>query len=91
MTSAEPGRRKAYHCDLRWRGVWQRLALNLSFQGIAFRLNIAVSTARSVYSLFEFTGDVEPKLVGPRKEVKKLDDHMEPYSGESISLPYRNL
>lgn len=78
MTSAEPCRRKAYHSDLRWRVVWQRLALNLTFEQIATNLNIAVSTAKSVFSLFEITGDVALKLVdGPRIEQRKLDDHME--------------
>lgn len=77
MTSAEPCRRKAYHSDLRWRIVWQRLSLELTFKQIAMRLNIAISTAKSVYSLFEITGDVEPKLSGPRRELRKLDDHME--------------
>ena len=41
------------------------------------RLNIAVSTAKNIYSLFEITGDVEPKLSGPRRGLRKLDDHME--------------
>ena len=78
MTSAEPCRRKAYHSDLRWRIVWQRLALELTFKQIATRLNIAISTAKSIYSLFEITGDVEPKLTcGSRRELRKLDDHME--------------
>ena len=77
MTSAEPCRRKAYHSDLRWRIVWQRLALELTFKQIATRLNIAVSTAKSIYSLFEITGDVEPKFSGSRRELRKLDDHME--------------
>ena len=75
MTSAEPGHRRAYHSDLRWQVVWQRLALELSFRQIASRLNIAVSTAKSIYLL---TGDVQSKLVtGPRREQRKLDYHME--------------
>lgn len=75
--SAEPGRRKAYHSDLRWRVVWQRLTMELSYQQIATRLNIAASTARSIYLLFEITGDVEPKVSQPRWEQRKLDDQME--------------
>lgn len=77
MSSAEPCRRKAYHSDLRWRVVWQRLALELSYKQIALRLNIAISTAKGIFSLFEVTGDVEPKLIGPRPEQRKLDDYME--------------
>ena len=76
MTSAEPSQRKAYHSDLHWRVVWQRLSLELTFKQIAMRLNIAVSTAKNIYSLFETTRDVEPKLSGPRR-LRKLDDHME--------------
>ena len=58
--------------------MWQRLALELTFKQIASRLNIAVSTAKSIYSLFEITGDVEPKLTNDsRRELRKLDDHME--------------
>ena len=61
MSSAEPGRKAAYHKDLRWRVIWQRLAMELTFREIATRLNIAVSTAKRVYSCFEVTGDVEPQ------------------------------
>ena len=57
--------------------MWQRLSLELTFKQIATRLNIAVSTAKNIYSLFEITGDVESKLIGPRRELRKLDDHME--------------
>ena len=77
MTSVEPCRRKAYQSDLRWRIVWQRLSLGPTFKQIAMRLNNAVSTAKNIYSLFEVSGDVEPKLCGPRRELRKLDDHME--------------
>ena len=52
MTSAEPSRRKAYHSDLRWRVVWQRLSLELTFKQIAMGLNIAVSTTKKY--LFTF-------------------------------------
>ena len=43
--SAEPGRKKAYTADIRWRIVYQRMALELTFEEIATRLNIATSTA----------------------------------------------
>ena len=76
--SAEPCRKRAYHSDLRWRIVWKKLAMGLTYQQIAVRLNIAASTARSVYSLFELTGDVQPKLVnGPRRDQRKLNEQME--------------
>ena len=56
--SAEPGRKRAYGKDLRWRIVYQRLALNLNFFQIAKNLNISVSTAHRIYHHFEQTGDV---------------------------------
>ena len=39
--SAEPGRKRAYDRDLRWRIVYQRIAMNLKFVEIATNLNIA--------------------------------------------------
>ena len=75
--SAEPGRKSPYANDLRWRVVWQRLVHELTFSQIAGRLNISVSTAQRIFTLFEITGDVSPKLRGPRKYMRKLDDYME--------------
>ena len=45
--SAEPGRRATYDKDLRWRIIYQRVAMGLKFSEIAKNLNIAVSTAHS--------------------------------------------
>ena len=56
--SAEPGRKRAYDRDLRWRIVYQRIAMNLKFIEIATNLNVAVSTAHRTFQLFEETGDV---------------------------------
>ena len=56
--SAEPGRKRAYDRDLRWRIVYQRLAMNLNFLDIAKNVNIAVSTVHRTYHLFQLTGDV---------------------------------
>ena len=56
--SAEPGRKRAYNRDLRWRIVYQRIAMNLKFVEIATNLNVAISTAHRTYQLFELTGDV---------------------------------
>ena len=78
--SAEPGRRKPYADDLRWRIVYQRLAQELSYQAIARNLNVATSTVQRLYALFETTGDVQP--LDQRKQNsdrKKIDDHTELY------------
>ena len=58
--SAEPCRRKAYSVDLRWRVVYQRIAISLPFKDIAKNLNIATSTAYRTYMLFKRTGKVDP-------------------------------
>ena len=57
--SAEPGRKAAYSSDIRWRIVWQRIGLKLTFKEIARNLNVAVSTAHSVWKRFESTGEVQ--------------------------------
>lgn len=57
--------------------MWQRLAFESTFTQIAERLNISVSTAQRIFTLFKVTGSVSPKLGGPRRYMRKLDDHME--------------
>ena len=76
--SAEPGRKKAYTADIRWRIVYQRLALELTFEEIATRLNIATSTAHRIYHQFELTGDIRPvSRSEPRPDTRALDEHNE--------------
>ena len=57
--SAEPNRKKAYSPDIRWRVVYQRLGMGLSYSKISTNLNIALSTAHRTFSLFEQTGRVD--------------------------------
>ncbi len=57
-TTSEPGRRKAYSADLRWRIVFQRISMNLKLQAIAKNLNVSTATCYRICSLFERTGDV---------------------------------
>jgi len=78
MTSAEPGRRKAYACDLRWRIVYQRLASGLPYVEIAKNLSVSTSTVYRVFRFFEATGAVDPS--SPQPTGKKLDAvHAEVY------------
>jgi len=78
--SAEPYRKKAYSVDLRWRVVYQRIAINLPFNDIAKNLNIAASTAHRTYMLFERTGKVDPvDSSSGREELRKLDRSGELY------------
>ena len=75
--SAEPTRRAPYSNDLRWRIVWQRIALGHGFEKIASNLNISVGTAHNIFKLFEATGEVDHKPQ-PKRE-RKLDSHHEIY------------
>ena len=75
--SAEPMQRAPYSNDLRWRIVWQRIALDYGFQKIASNLNISVGTAYNIFKLFEATGEVDHKSQ-PKRD-RKLDSHHEIY------------
>jgi len=73
--SAEP-----YSVDLRWRVVYQRIAINLPFDDIAKNLNIAASIQLIMYMLFERTGKVDPvDSSSGREELRKLDRIRELY------------
>ena len=74
--SAEPGRTAPYASDLRWRVVWQYIALGLSFRKIAANLSISVGTAHNTFQRFQASGGVDPKHVCTRdKRLRKLDNH----------------
>lgn len=74
--SCEPGRKVAYSVDIRWRVIWQRLGMGLTF---AHRLNIAVGTVFNIYTLFVRTGDVNHKKARKKPEKCKLDHHHQLY------------
>ena len=71
--SAEPGRKRPYSSDVRWRIVWQRLSLGLSYNEIARRLNIAASTVFRTFRLFMETDDIVSKQ-NSRMSMQKLSD-----------------
>lgn len=75
--SAEPGRKTGYSCDIGWRVVWQRLSLELTFEQIGKRLQIAPSTAHRIFSRFSDTGEVAPFEQSAREDLRKLDGHHE--------------
>ena len=75
--SCEPLRRAPYLFDLRWKVVWQRLALALTYKQISRNISISVSTAQRVYRLFELTGNVSPKQISQRTNLRKLNSYME--------------
>ena len=49
-SSAEPGRRKAYDCDLRWRMIYQWLARGLHYKDIGRNLDVSTSTVYHTYN-----------------------------------------
>ena len=51
--SAEPGRKAPYSDDTRWRVVWQRAGMQLSFRQVAKNLNISVGTVYNIFKVFE--------------------------------------
>lgn len=73
--SAEPSRTIAYSDDIRWRVVWRRIGLEMTFKDIAFHLQIAPSTAHRIFTLFQLTGSVEPMM--SHQHYRKIDDHHE--------------
>ena len=87
LMSVEPARMLAYSTDLRWRVVWQRIAMELNYREIAFRLNISVGTAYNTFKLFEKTGNVDAKQQRKRPEKYKLDNYHQLYV---ISLVLEN-
>ena len=76
-TSAEPGRKAPYAIDLRWRIVWQRIGMDLTFRDIASNLNISHGTAHGIYKRFEETGDIAATKMPSRPDVRKLDKNAE--------------
>ena len=48
--SYEPSRSKAYDSDIRWRIVYQRLALEYSVQRVSANLGVSQSTVRRIGS-----------------------------------------
>ena len=61
MTSFEPARSRAYHEDLKWRMVYQREILGLTYEEIAINLCVDVSTVWRTVKRFESEGNVEAK------------------------------
>ena len=58
MTSAEPTRKAPYSNDIRWRIVWQRFAMDLSYWKIAQNLSIGAGSVYNVFKTFQNSGEV---------------------------------
>ena len=70
MASCESSRSYAYSEDLRWKIVWQKLALNKKLKEIA---SVDESTVWRTIKLFELKGTVS-KRPYPRRKQKKMTD-----------------
>lgn len=79
MTSAEPYRTVAYSADIRWRVVWQRAGMRLTYKEIATRLQIGTATAYRLFQRYLATGSVEPRAQPLRPHCRKLDNLHELY------------
>jgi hypothetical protein len=49
--SAEPGRKAPYSEDIRWRVVWQRIGMELTFREISKNLCLALGTAHNHFKV----------------------------------------
>ena len=72
MASCEPGRRRAYDEDVRWRIVWQREALNKKCKDVASNLGVDPATVSRIVRRFRQTGLVLKKSHPPRRTFRKL-------------------
>ena len=77
--SAEPSRKKAYHSDVRWRIVYQRIGMGFTFDKIAKNLNVATSTVHRTFTFFLQSGDVEPLPRNRSNSLRKMDPCSELY------------
>ena len=75
FTMGEPGRTKAYHEDLRWRIMWQRILNNSTIREISASLCVASSTVWRILDRFERTGCVVLNMATARAHT--LDEHDE--------------
>ena len=73
-TSCEPRRCSTYSDDLRWRMVYQRLALDFSCKRVATNLGVDPSTVSRTVQLFKRTGSVDKKHYDCSNLPRKLTD-----------------
>lgn len=71
-TSCEPWRSSAYSVDLRWRMLWQRKALGLTYSTIASNLGVDKSTILRTVHLFDRTGSLKKRTYPKERASRKL-------------------
>ena len=72
MASCEPHRTSAYSEDLRWRMVWQCMALKCTYDQVARNLGVDRTTVSRIVKLFETTGTVSKKGYPKERAFRKL-------------------
>ena len=72
MKTYEPARSSAYGDDLRWRMVYQRMALRFTFNQISKNLGVDKSTARRTVALFKTIESVHKQPYPKEKAARKL-------------------
>ena len=77
MSTAEPGRQGPYDKDLRWRIIYQRIGMNLTYNKISSNLNVSIATSQRIYSKFVQTGTIDRIKLAERRDVRRLDEHQE--------------
>ena len=76
-TSSEPYRCSAYSEDLRWRMVWQRLAMGYKYEEIGRNLGVDPSTVQRTVCLFEETGSVQKRRYPSGRVSRKVTPTVE--------------
>ena len=71
-SSCEPSRSSAYSSDLRWKLVWQTIALQLPTRQVASNLSVDESTVLRIVRLFETTGSVDKQKYPSEKSFRKI-------------------
>ena len=78
-SSCEPRRSSAYSEDLRYRMLWQREALGLSYGQISQNLGVDKSTVQRTVALFNRTGSLSKRPYPKQKVRRKISSLAELY------------
>ena len=73
-SSCEHSRSSPYSEDIRWRIIWQKLALDHKCPEIAQNLNIDISTVKRILQKFEMTGNVTKKNYPTDRASRKITE-----------------
>ena len=79
MTSIDPSRATAYSEDLRWRMIYQKEGLCLSYANVARNLQVDISTVKRTVKLWQRTGGVKKKPYPIEKSSRKITDILQFY------------